>query len=161
MYTSLDFYWMPFMAHRQFKNAPRLFRQADGMHLESTDGRQFMDGIAASWWLNAWNWCAKIGDLLSRIRESAGHSAEARQSLKSQSVAADVHNIDPAGRVKLAALPGAPAKRAFDLLLDCRAHEVLVRTSGDIVALSPPLVPGKARIGRWVDTPHRATRRDA
>ena len=38
------------------------------------------------------------------------------------------------------AIAGEPAKRAFDIFLDCFDKGVLVRTTGDIVALSPPLI---------------------
>ena len=32
MSASLDAYWMPFTANRQFKKAPRLLAKASGMH---------------------------------------------------------------------------------------------------------------------------------
>ena len=160
MYTSLDFYWMPFAANRQFKKAPRLSRQADGMHLEKTDGRQAPGTIAMSWWLNARNWRTRIADLLSRIDGSTGHSAVAPRSLKVQSDGVDIGGIARAGRVKFAALRGAPTKRAFDIFLDGQEHEVLVRTTGDIVALSPPFVE-TVQADRRVDTLGQAIRRRA
>lgn len=51
--NSLDAYWMPFTANRQFKAAPRMVVAADGMHYTTEDGRQLMDGIAGLWCCNA------------------------------------------------------------------------------------------------------------
>jgi beta-alanine--pyruvate transaminase len=50
---SLDEWWMPFTANRQFKAAPRLFAKADGMHYWTPDGRQVLDGTAGLWCVNA------------------------------------------------------------------------------------------------------------
>ncbi|ACL58326.1 aspartate aminotransferase family protein [Methylobacterium nodulans] len=50
---SLDAYWMPFTANRQFKAAPRLLVAAEGMHYTSEDGRRVLDGTAGLWCVNA------------------------------------------------------------------------------------------------------------
>ena len=42
---TLDAYWMPFTANRQFKAAPRLLASAEGMHYTTVDGRKVLDGI--------------------------------------------------------------------------------------------------------------------
>ncbi len=36
---SLDAFWMPFTANRQFKSAPRLLTLAEGMYYTTVDGR--------------------------------------------------------------------------------------------------------------------------
>jgi beta-alanine--pyruvate transaminase len=46
---SLDAYWMPFTANRQFKAAPRLMVKAQGMYYASDDGRRVLDGTAGLW----------------------------------------------------------------------------------------------------------------
>ena len=51
--ASLDAYWMPFTANRQFKQAPRLLAKAAGMHYWTPEGRQILDGIAGLWCVNA------------------------------------------------------------------------------------------------------------
>jgi len=51
--VSLDDWWMPFTANRQFKAAPRLLAKADGMHYWTPDGRQILDGTAGLWCVNA------------------------------------------------------------------------------------------------------------
>ncbi|MGI6247453.1 MAG: aspartate aminotransferase family protein [Pseudochelatococcus sp.] len=50
---SLDNYWMPFTANRQFKKAPRLLAAAEGMHYTTVDGRRVLDGTAGLWCVNA------------------------------------------------------------------------------------------------------------
>ena len=51
--NSLDAFWMPFTANRQFKAAPRLLVAADCMHYISHDGRRILDGTAGLWCVNA------------------------------------------------------------------------------------------------------------
>ena len=50
---SLEAYWMPFTANRQFKQAPRMLARAEGMHFWTPEGRQILDGIAGLWCVNA------------------------------------------------------------------------------------------------------------
>jgi beta-alanine--pyruvate transaminase len=50
---ALDSYWLPFTANRQFKAAPRLVVQADGMYYTTADGRRILDGFAGLWCCNA------------------------------------------------------------------------------------------------------------
>jgi beta-alanine--pyruvate transaminase len=51
--TSLDAFWMPFTANRQFKQAPRLLARSEGMHYWTPEGRQILDGTAGLWCVNA------------------------------------------------------------------------------------------------------------
>ena len=53
MKNSMDAYWMPFTANRQFKASPRLFVSAKGMYFKTDDGRDVLDGIAGLWCCNA------------------------------------------------------------------------------------------------------------
>jgi beta-alanine--pyruvate transaminase len=50
---TLEHFWMPFTANRQFKAAPRLLAKADGMYYWTPDGRQVLDGTAGLWCVNA------------------------------------------------------------------------------------------------------------
>ena len=47
---------------------------------------------------------------------------------------------------------GAPTARAFEAFLKCYEKGVLVRTTGDIIALTPSLIVEKAEIDRIVTT---------
>ncbi len=51
--SSLDAFWMPFTANRQFKSQPRLLASASGMHYRTVDGREILDGTAGLWCCNA------------------------------------------------------------------------------------------------------------
>ena len=51
--NDLSAFWMPFTANRQFKDAPRMFVAAEGMHYTTADGRQVLDGTAGLWCCNA------------------------------------------------------------------------------------------------------------
>jgi beta-alanine--pyruvate transaminase len=65
------------------------------------------------------------------------------------------------GGIELQPLPGQPTKRAFDVFLDCYDKGVMIRTTGDIIALSPPLIVEKSHIDQIVDTVRAALRRAA
>jgi beta-alanine--pyruvate transaminase len=51
--ASMDAFWMPFTANRQFKKAPRLLAKASGMHYWTPEGRQILDACAGLWCVNA------------------------------------------------------------------------------------------------------------
>ena len=51
--ASMNAYWMPFTANRQFKKAPRMLAKASGMHYWTPEGREILDGSAGLWCVNA------------------------------------------------------------------------------------------------------------
>ena len=51
--TTLEHFWMPFTANRQFKAAPRLLARAEGMYYWTPEGREVLDGTAGLWCVNA------------------------------------------------------------------------------------------------------------
>ena len=99
--------------------------------------------------------------LLTRASEMQGYFAEALHSLKGLPNVIDIRNIGLVGGVELASIPGSPTKRAFDVFLDCYDKGVLVRTTGDIIALSPPLIIERSQIDQLVETLAGAIRRAA
>ncbi len=64
--NSLDAFWMPFTANRQFKDAPRLLVGAKDMHYTSHDGRQVLDGAAGLWCVNAGHCRPRIVEAIQR-----------------------------------------------------------------------------------------------
>jgi beta-alanine--pyruvate transaminase len=62
----------------------------------------------------------------------------------------DIRNEGLIGAVELAPIEGAPTKRAFRAFLDAYEAGLLIRTTGDIIALSPPLIISEAQIGELV-----------
>jgi beta-alanine--pyruvate transaminase len=99
--------------------------------------------------------------LLTRAGELEGHFGEALHSLKGEPNVIDVRNVGLVGGVELAPIAGSPTKRAFDVFLDCWQQGMLIRTTGDIVALSPPLIVERSHIDQIVDTLRGAIRRAA
>jgi beta-alanine--pyruvate transaminase len=99
--------------------------------------------------------------LLTRASEMQDYFAKALHSLKGEPHVIDVRNVGLVGGIELASLPGEPAKRAFNVFLDCWEQGVLIRTTGDTVALSPPLIIEHAHIDRIIDTVRTALRRAA
>jgi beta-alanine--pyruvate transaminase len=65
------------------------------------------------------------------------------------------------GGIELAPLPGKPTQRAFNVFLDCYDKGLLIRTTGDTIALSPPLIIERSHIDQIVDTLRGAIRRAA
>ena len=99
--------------------------------------------------------------LLTRAAQLEGYFADALHSLKGLPNVIDIRNIGLVGGVELSALPGEPAKRAFNIFLDCWEQGLLLRTTADIVALSPPLIIEKPQIDRIVDVLGTAIKRCA
>jgi beta-alanine--pyruvate transaminase len=99
--------------------------------------------------------------LLTRAAELQGYFAEAVHSLKGLPNVIDIRNIGLVGGIELAPLAEAPAKRAFGVFLDCWEKGVLIRTTGDTIALSPPLIIHKSQIDQLIETVAGAIRRAA
>jgi len=99
--------------------------------------------------------------LLTRATEMQSYFAEHLHSLKGEPNVIDIRNIGLIGGVELSPLPGEPAKRAFNVFLDCWERGVLVRTTGDTVALSPPLIIERGQIDHIIDTVRGALHRAA
>jgi adenosylmethionine-8-amino-7-oxononanoate aminotransferase len=64
----------------------------------------------------------------------------------------DIRNIGLVGAIELQPIPGEPTKRAFSAFLKAFEKGLLIRTTGDIIALSPPLIVEKHHIDTIVET---------
>jgi beta-alanine--pyruvate transaminase len=58
----------------------------------------------------------------------------------------DLRNLGLIGAVELEPIPGKPGARAFDVFVRAFDAGVLIRTTGDIIALSPPLIIERTHI---------------
>ena len=76
----------------------------------------------------------------------------ALHSLKGARHVIDVRNHGLVGAVELAPRPNAPGARAFETYLRCYEKGVLVRQTGDIIALAPALIIEEAHIDQIVQT---------
>ena len=72
-------------------------------------------------------------------------------SLKGHPHVIDTRNLGLIGAVELEPISGQPTKRAFSAFLKAYEKGLLIRTTGDIIALSPPLIISKAQIDELVD----------
>jgi beta-alanine--pyruvate transaminase len=54
------------------------------------------------------------------------------------------------GAVELEPIAGQPTKRAFAAFLAAYDAGILIRTTGDIIVLSPPLIISKAQIDELI-----------
>jgi beta-alanine--pyruvate transaminase len=64
--AQMDAFWMPFSANRQFKKHPRMLVGAKGMHYQTADSRQILDGTGGLWCCNAGHGRARITEAVSR-----------------------------------------------------------------------------------------------
>ena len=99
--------------------------------------------------------------LLTRAQQLQGTFADAVHSLRGLPNVIDIRSIGLIAGIELAPLPGEPAKRAFNVFLDCWEQGLLVRTTGDTVALSPPLIIERQQIERIVEVLGAAIKRNA
>ena len=84
--------------------------------------------------------------LLTRAAEMADYWADAVHSLKGLPHVIDLRNLGLIGAVELASIPGKPGARAFDVFVRAFDKGILIRTTGDIIALSPPLIIEKQHV---------------
>jgi beta-alanine--pyruvate transaminase len=89
--------------------------------------------------------------LLTRGAALADYWAEAVHSLRDIPIIADIRNLGLRAGIELQSLDGKVGARAFDAYLKCFAAGLLIRTTGDVIALSPPLIIEKAEIDKLVD----------
>lgn len=71
---------------------------------------------------------------------------DAVHSLKGVRHVIDCRNIGLIGGIELEPRPGAPTKRAMEVFHRCFDEGLLIRVTGDIIALSPPLIIEKSHI---------------
>ncbi|HEY0032257.1 MAG TPA: aspartate aminotransferase family protein [Devosia sp.] len=88
--------------------------------------------------------------LLTRGAGLAPYFEEALHSLKGLPHVIDIRNIGLVGAIELEPIAGQPTKRAFSAFLKAYETGLLIRTTGDIIALSPPLIIEKEQIEQIV-----------
>ena len=86
--------------------------------------------------------------LIQRARSLAGKWEDALHSLGSLANVVDVRNIGLMGAVEIATRDGAP--RTFDIFLKCFEKGMHVRQTGDVIAMSPPLIVAEGQIDEMV-----------
>jgi beta-alanine--pyruvate transaminase len=92
----------------------------------------------------------KSEGLFERAKDLSGYWESAVHSLKGKRHIIDIRNTGIVAGIELEPRPGAPTKRATELFHKCFDNGLLVRSTGDIIALSPPLILEKAHIDEMV-----------
>ena len=86
-------------------------------------------------------------DLFNRGKAAAPVWEDALHGLKGEPNVIDIRNLGLMGAVELSPRDGQPTTRAYDVYLKCYEKGLLVRQTGDIIALSPPLIISDDQIG--------------
>lgn len=84
--------------------------------------------------------------LFARAASLAPYWEDAIHSMKEMPHVIDIRNIGLMGAVELESRDGAPSQRAFDAFLQAFEKGLLIRVTGDVIALSPPLIAEKEDI---------------
>jgi beta-alanine--pyruvate transaminase len=84
--------------------------------------------------------------LLTRGAELSDYWQDAAHSLADLPLVKDIRNIGLIAGIELQPTPATPSKRVFTAFLKAYEAGLLIRTTGDTIALSPPLIIEKSQI---------------
>ncbi|MGH8051004.1 MAG: aspartate aminotransferase family protein [Arenimonas sp.] len=85
--------------------------------------------------------------LFNKAIELGSYWENAIHSLKELPNVIDIRNFGLIGAIELSSRPNAVGARAFDVFNKCfHEKDLLIRTTGDVIALSPPLILQKSHI---------------
>jgi beta-alanine--pyruvate transaminase len=90
--------------------------------------------------------------LLTRAASLSPQWENAVHSLRGLPHVIDIRNYGLIGAVELEPRAGKPAARGFEVFLKCFERGVMVRQTGDTIAMSPPLIIEQKQIERMVET---------
>ncbi|HEU4631912.1 MAG TPA: aspartate aminotransferase family protein [Gemmatimonadaceae bacterium] len=90
--------------------------------------------------------------LFARAAALAPYWEEAVHALRGLPHVVDLRNLGLVAAVELEPRPGEPGARGSDAFVACFEAGVLVRVTGDVIALSPPLVAERAHVDQLFDT---------
>jgi beta-alanine--pyruvate transaminase len=90
--------------------------------------------------------------LFDRAASLESYWADAVHALRGHRHVIDCRNIGIVAGIELEARPGAVGARGFETFLKCFELGVMVRSTADTIALSPPLIVEKPQIDRMFET---------
>ncbi|MES0884073.1 aspartate aminotransferase family protein [Roseibium sp. SCP14] len=99
------------------------------------------------------------GELLTRAAKLNGKWQDAVHSLKGKPNVIDIRNLGLVGGIELASREGAPGARAYEVFTECFEQGALIRVTGDIIALSPPLIISEDQIEELIGIVRTAIRK--
>jgi beta-alanine--pyruvate transaminase len=92
----------------------------------------------------------KSEGLFERAADLSGYWEDAVHSLKDKRHVIDIRNVGIVAGIEIEARAGAVGKRAMEVFHRCFDSGLLIRVTGDIIALSPPLILEKAHIDEMI-----------
>jgi beta-alanine--pyruvate transaminase len=98
-------------------------------------------------------------DLFARAASLSGYWEDAVHALRGLPHVIDLRNIGLVAGIELEPRAGAPGARAIEALVDCYNQGVLIRVTGDTLALSPPLIIERHEIDRLFEAVATALKR--
>ena len=90
-------------------------------------------------------------DMIGRVKTLVPHFENAVHSLKGSKHVADIRNYGLAAGFTIASLPGEPARRPYEIAMNCWKKGFYVRYGGDTIQLAPPFIAEKAEIDRLIN----------
>jgi beta-alanine--pyruvate transaminase len=103
----------------------------------------------------------KSDDLAGRAAAMEGYFEDGAHSMKGLPNVIDVRNMGLVAGIELQSRAGKPTERAMKIFHRCFDEGVLIRTTGDIIALSPPLIVERSHVDRMFGTIAEAIRAEA
>jgi len=89
--------------------------------------------------------------LFTRVKSLARLWEDSIHALRAKPHVIDIRNIGLMGAIELAPRADAPGARGYEVLVKALKAGLLIRATGDIIALSPPLIISEAEIGKLFD----------
>ena len=90
--------------------------------------------------------------LFERAAQLTPHFENEIHKLDNHKYVKDVRNLGLVGGIELHSRDGQVGARAYEVFVKCYEAGVLIRVTGDIIAISPPLIINEAQISEIFDT---------
>ena len=90
-------------------------------------------------------------DMFNRALSLEEKFADALHSLKGEPHVIDIRSLGLIGAVELTPIEGQPTARAINIFRDCYDKGLIIRTTGDTIAFSPPLIVEEQQIEETIE----------
>jgi beta-alanine--pyruvate transaminase len=90
-------------------------------------------------------------NMVDKVKALAPYFENAVHSLKGAKNVADIRNFGLAAGLTIAALPGEPARRPYEIAMAMLKKGFYVRYGGDTIQLAPPFITTPAQIDSLIN----------
>ena len=90
-------------------------------------------------------------NMIERVAAMAPYFEQAVHSLKGTKHITDIRNVGLAAGFTIAAVPGEPARRPYEIAMRCLEKGFYVRYGGDTIQLAPPFIIEKSEIDSLIN----------